>query len=60
MQSVPWVEEDHELCGSALAALFERIGPAGVLITHSRGGYTGWVAAMKSKDVKAVISYEPV
>jgi hypothetical protein len=42
----------------AVAALFARIGP-GVLITHSASGILGWLTAMKSPNVKAIIAYEP-
>jgi hypothetical protein len=43
---------------SALAALFERIGPA-ILVTHSQGGVFSWPARIKSDNVKAIINYEP-
>jgi pimeloyl-ACP methyl ester carboxylesterase len=42
----------------AVAALFEKIGP-GILVTHSQGGGPGWRTAMKSPNVRAVVSYEP-
>ena len=42
----------------AVAALFERIGPA-VLITHSASGTLGWQTALKSANVRAIVSYEP-
>jgi pimeloyl-ACP methyl ester carboxylesterase len=58
-QSISWPEEDPEVLSDALVQLFDRIGP-GVLVTHSRSGYTGWATAMKSDNVKAVVSYEPV
>ncbi len=45
------------LITDAVAALFARIGPA-VLITHSASGRLGWVTAMKSPNVKAIICYE--
>jgi hypothetical protein len=49
---------DAEVSANAVAALFSKIG-SGVLITHSQGGGPGWLAAMKSAHVRAVISYEP-
>lgn len=42
----------------AVAALFDRIGPA-VLITHSASGILGWQTALKSSNVRAIVSYEP-
>lgn len=49
---------DAEVISDATAALFKRIGP-GVLITHSQAGGPGWLAAMKSPNVRAIVSYEP-
>ncbi len=49
---------DPEVISNSIATLFDRIGEA-TLITHSQGGGPGWLIAMKSKNVKAVISYEP-
>jgi Alpha/beta hydrolase family len=43
---------------SAVAALFERIGP-GILVTHSQSGTLGWRAAINSRNVRAVVSFEP-
>ena len=42
----------------AVTALFDMIGPA-VLITHSASGILGWQTALKSDNVRAIISYEP-
>ena len=42
----------------AVAALFDRIGPA-ILITHSASGILGWRTAIKSRNVRAIVSYEP-
>jgi hypothetical protein len=47
---------DIEVVSDAVAALFAKIGP-GVLVTHSQGGGPGWYAAMKSPNVRAVVSY---
>ena len=41
-----------------VAALFEKIGPA-ILFTHSQGGGPGWLTAVKSENVKAVVAFEP-
>jgi pimeloyl-ACP methyl ester carboxylesterase len=49
---------DAEVNAKAVAALFERTGP-GVLITHSQSGGPGWLTAMRSPNVRAVVSYEP-
>jgi len=49
---------DVEVTSDAVVALFDKIGPA-VLITHSQGGGPGWRTAIKSRNVKAVVSYEP-
>ncbi|WP_141620327.1 alpha/beta fold hydrolase [Myxococcus sp. AB036A] len=49
---------DADVNASAVAALFEKIGP-GVLVTHSQGGGPGWLTVMKSSKVRAVVSYEP-
>lgn len=51
--------EHREFMASAVANLFERIGP-GILFTHSHSGQYGWVTAMKAPDlVKAVVAFEP-
>jgi hypothetical protein len=39
------------------AKLFDKIGPA-ILLSHSMGGQPTWPIAIKSSNVKAVISYE--
>ncbi|MDM0033501.1 alpha/beta fold hydrolase [Variovorax sp. J22P271] len=49
---------DMEVTSDAAAALFRKIGP-GVLVTHSQGGGPGWLAAMKSSNIRAVVAYEP-
>jgi pimeloyl-ACP methyl ester carboxylesterase len=49
---------DMEVISDAGAALFARIGPA-ILVTHSQGGGPGWLIAMKSPNVRAVVAYEP-
>lgn len=47
------------LHSDAMAALLERVGPS-VLLTHSNSGQYGWRTAIKSRNVRAVVSYEPV
>ena len=51
-------DEGAEVATDAVAALFESIGPA-VLITHSASGILGWQTALKSANVRAIVSYEP-
>ncbi|WP_200832955.1 alpha/beta fold hydrolase [Bacteroides faecalis] len=48
----------NELVTSSLHSLFDRIGQ-GILVTHSAGGFPGWLVAAKNPDVRAVVSYEP-
>ena len=49
---------DQEVISDAVAALFARIGP-GILVTHSQGGGPGWLTAIKSSQVRAVVAFEP-
>ena len=49
---------DMEVISDAAAALFSKIGP-GILVTHSQGGGPGWLTAIKSRNVRAVVAYEP-
>jgi pimeloyl-ACP methyl ester carboxylesterase len=49
---------DAQVNADAAAALLAKIGPA-VLVTHSQGGGPGWLTAMKSRNVRGIISYEP-
>lgn len=49
---------DHKQDVSAINALAEKIG-GNVLVTHSAGGYPGWVAAMQNSNIKAVAAFEP-
>jgi hypothetical protein len=49
---------DPEVNASAIAALFDQIGPA-ILVTHSHSGGMGWLTAIKSQNVRAIVSYEP-
>ncbi|WP_092177042.1 alpha/beta fold hydrolase [Bosea sp. OK403] len=49
---------DATLISDSVSALFARIGP-GILMTHSQSGGPGWLTAIKSPDVKAIVAFEP-
>ena len=49
---------DEQLIANSLAALCDTL-QSGILVTHSQGGGPGWHTAIKSNNVKAIISYEP-
>jgi hypothetical protein len=49
---------DVEVNSRAVAALFDKIGPA-ILVTHSHSGGMGWLTAARSRNVRAIVSYEP-
>jgi hypothetical protein len=49
---------DTVLNEDAVVKLFEKIGPA-VLVTHSHAGGQGWQVAVRSSNVRAIVSYEP-
>ncbi|WP_289193618.1 alpha/beta hydrolase [Bacteroides acidifaciens] len=49
---------DDYVTSDAMAALFDKTGAA-VLVSHSRGGHPGWLTALKSPNVKGIISLEP-
>jgi pimeloyl-ACP methyl ester carboxylesterase len=49
---------DANVISDATSELFTKIGE-GILITHSQGGGPGWLTAIKNKNIKAVIAYEP-
>lgn len=49
---------DLDVISDALAALFEKIG-AGILVTHSQGAGPGWFTAMKTQNVRAIVTWEP-
>lgn len=49
---------DTEVITNATSRLFDKIGE-GILVTHSHSGGFGWATAMKNKNVRAIVSYEP-
>ncbi|ALK08962.1 alpha/beta hydrolase [Blastochloris viridis] len=49
---------DMNVVSDAVAALFAKIGP-GILVTHSQSGGPGWLAAIKSPNIKAIVAFEP-
>lgn len=49
---------DTDVMTDAVAALSEKIG-AMILVTHSHSGGFGWLTAIKSQNVKAIVSFEP-
>ena len=49
---------DPVVVSDGVAAVFDRIGP-GILVTHSQSGGPGWLTAMKSDKVRAIVSFEP-
>ena len=49
---------DIDVTSDAVVALFKKIGP-GILVTHSQGGGPGWITAIKSQNVRAIVAYEP-
>lgn len=49
---------DSNVNSDAVSTLFNKIGPA-ILVTHSHSGGMGWLTAVKNKNVKAIVSYEP-
>ena len=56
--TIAGVADDGGAVSDNLAALMGEVGPA-VLITHSQSGVFGWFTAIKSENVKAVITFEP-
>jgi hypothetical protein len=49
---------DAEVNVAAVSALFDKIGP-GIVVTHSQSGGLGWLTAIKNRNVRAIVSYEP-
>lgn len=50
--------ENEQVETDALAVLLGEIGPS-VMLTHSSTGIRGWITALKSDKVAAIVSYEP-
>lgn len=49
---------DFNVTASSIASVFDRSGK-GILVTHSQGGFPGWIAAASVDDIEAVIAIEP-
>ena len=49
---------DVRVMSDAVSALFDKIG-GGILLTHSHSGGLGWATAIKNRNVKAIVAFEP-
>lgn len=49
---------DIRVITDAVSQLFDKIGE-GILVTHSQGGGSGWLTAIKNEKVKGIVAYEP-
>jgi pimeloyl-ACP methyl ester carboxylesterase len=49
---------DAGVISDAMAALFDKTGP-GILFSHSQAGGPGWLTAIKSRNVRAIVAFEP-
>jgi hypothetical protein len=49
---------DVPVITGAVSALVDKIGPA-ILVTHSQSGGPGWVTAIRNRNVRAIVAYEP-
>lgn len=49
---------DAGVISGSMSELFDQIG-GGILFTHSQAGGPGWLTAIKSQNVKAIVSFEP-
>ena len=49
---------DAQANTDAVSALFNKIGP-GILVTHSQSGGLGWRTAIKNRNVRSIVSFEP-
>ena len=49
---------DMKVVSDGVSELFNRIGP-GILVTHSQSGGPGWLTAIKNRNVRAIVAYEP-
>src|SRR5215813_1556110 len=58
-ESIPWVGDDENAIADGLVALLDKIGPA-ILVPHSQSGRFACLAAIRSPNVRAIISYEGI
>jgi hypothetical protein len=49
---------DMDVASSAVSALVDKLGGA-VLFTHSQGGAPGWLTAIKNRNVRGIVAFEP-
>lgn len=49
---------DFAVVADAMAAVLEKTGPA-ILVTHSQGGGAGWMTALRTENIRAIVAYEP-
>lgn len=49
---------DIGVISDGVAALLQKTGPA-ILFTHSQAGGPGWMTAIKSPNVRAIVAFEP-
>jgi hypothetical protein len=54
-----WEGADPTATTNAVSDLLDTIGPS-VLVTHSASGGPGWLTAIKDRNVKGIVSYEPL
>ena len=50
---------DDDVTSDALTQVLNESGAKSILVTHSRGGFPGWLTGIKSDNLKAIISLEP-
>lgn len=49
---------DAQVISNSLAVLVDKL-KSGILVTHSQGGESGWLTALKTSGVKGIVSFEP-
>ncbi len=49
---------DFNIIADAMASVLEKTGPA-ILVTHSQGGGAGWLTALRSGNIRAIVAFEP-
>lgn len=49
---------DLNVYAEAYAALFDKIGPS-IFVTHSQGGGVGWLTVPQTRNIRAIIAFEP-